>query len=60
MEKVYTQEDLERARANVRHWEAAIDRYMGNNPNKYEHNLRLAHAMLRKIGLEMFAKSDSK
>lgn len=44
-----TLEDYEKAQAEVRRWTDAFDRYSGNNPNKYQSEIKHARAKLREI-----------
>lgn len=43
---MYTLEGYERAKAKVRRLEEVFDRYTGNNPDKYQSDLKSARAMV--------------
>lgn len=45
----YTVDDLEKAREALRAWEDRFDRYTGNNPNKYQSDIRVARHEVRMI-----------
>lgn len=46
---MYTLDDFEKAKAEVRRWTDAFDRYSGNNPDKYQSEIKHARAKLREI-----------
>jgi hypothetical protein len=45
----YTLDDLEKARERLRGWEDRFDRYTGNNPNKYQTDIKAARREVRLI-----------
>lgn len=45
----YTLEGLEKARAELKRLEAAWENYSGNNPNKYQSQIKSARTMVRVI-----------
>jgi hypothetical protein len=46
---VYTLEEYEQAKAELARWSDAWDRYSGNNPHKYEGDLRAARRRVQII-----------
>lgn len=46
---MYSLEDLEKAKASLRGWEDRFDRYSGNNPNKYQSDIRAIRRQVRMI-----------
>ena len=50
---MYTVEDLEFAQAQLREWSDRFDRYDGNNPDKYQSEIRNAQAKVREIECEL-------
>lgn len=46
---MYTLDDYEKAKAEARKWTDAFDRYSGNNPDKYQSDIKIARAKLRAI-----------
>lgn len=46
---MYTLEDYEKAKAEARKWTDAFDRYSGNNPDKYQFEIKHSRAKLREI-----------
>jgi len=50
---MYTLEDLENAREELRKWDDRFDRYTGNNPDKYQSDIRAARSKLRLIESEL-------
>ena len=46
---MYTLDDYEKAKAEAKKWTDAFDRYSGNNPDKYQSDIKIARAMLRDI-----------
>ena len=46
---MYTLDDYEKAKAEARKWTEAFDRYSGNNPNKYQSDIKQARVKLREI-----------
>lgn len=46
---MYTKEDLERARAELKDWQDRFNRYSGNNPEKYQSDIRTARRKVREI-----------
>lgn len=44
-----TPEDLERARKELQDWQDRFDRYSGNNPDKYQSDIREARRRVREI-----------
>ncbi len=46
---MYTSEDLEKANAELALWEKRWDNYSGNNPNKYQSDIRLCRGRVRMI-----------
>ena len=49
---MYTVEDLEFAQAQLREWSDRFDRYDGNNPDKYQSEIRNAQEKVREIECE--------
>ena len=45
----YTVDDLEKAREALRAWEDRFDRYTGNNPNKYQSDIKAARREVRML-----------
>jgi hypothetical protein len=45
----FTVDDLEKAREALRAWEDRFDRYTGNNPNKYQSDIKVARREVRTI-----------
>jgi hypothetical protein len=45
----FTVDDLEKAREALRAWEDRFDRYTGNNPNKYQSDIKVARREVRMI-----------
>ncbi|WP_114853008.1 hypothetical protein [Bosea caraganae] len=45
----YTLEDLEAARGELTDWNRSFDEYTGNNPDKYQADIRSARANVRMI-----------
>lgn len=45
----YSIDDLEQAREALRAWEDRFDRYTGNNPEKYQSDIRAAQRKVRTI-----------
>lgn len=61
---MYTLEDYEAAKTNVQRLEDAFDRYTGNNPDKYQAELKSARGMVRLIeadlkGVGILPKTDT-
>lgn len=46
---MYTLEDFEKAQAELRSWVDRFDRYSGNNPNKYQSDIKAARRHVRAI-----------
>ena len=46
---MYTLEDYEKAKGEARKWTDAFDRYNGNNPDKYQSDIKIARVKLREI-----------
>ena len=46
---LYTHKDLEAARDELRDWKKRWENYSGNNPNKYQSELRSAREKVRRI-----------
>lgn len=46
---MYTVHDLEEARANLKSWEDRFDRYSGNNPDKYQADIKAARRKVTAI-----------
>jgi len=46
---MYTSDDYEKAKNEARKWDDAFDRYSGNNPKKYQSEIKQARAKLRVI-----------
>lgn len=44
-----TKEDLEHARKDLQEWQDRFDRYSGNNPDKYQTDIRAARRRVREI-----------
>ena len=55
---MYTLADLEKAKAELASWEEKWDRYSGNNPNKFQSNIKSARSKVRIITESL--KSDGK
>lgn len=53
---MYTLEDLEAARAELKRWEDRWDRYDGGNPDKYRSSIRSAADRVRVIEMNLRAK----
>jgi len=49
MEQAFTPSNLEEATKLLREWQDKFDRYSGNNPNKYQANIRAARRRVRLI-----------
>lgn len=49
MEQPFTPGDLEEATKSLRDWQDKFDRYSGNNPNKYQADIRAARRRVRLI-----------
>ena len=45
----YTLDDFEKARTELRGWSDRFDRYSGNNPNKYQSDIRMASMKVEMI-----------
>jgi len=50
---MYTLEGLENAREELRKWDDRFDRYTGNNPDKYQSDIRAARSKVRLIESEL-------
>jgi hypothetical protein len=46
---MYTLEDYEKAKAALKNWIDRFDRYSGNNPDKYQADIRTARNKMRAI-----------
>lgn len=46
---MYTLEGFEKAKAGLRRWVGRFDRYSGNNPNKYQSDIKAARRHVRTI-----------
>lgn len=46
---MYILEDYEKAKAEARKWTDAFDRYSGNNPDKYQSDIKIARVKLKEI-----------
>lgn len=46
---MYTLDDLEAARAALKSWQDQFDRYSGNNPDKYQADIKAARRQVRAI-----------
>lgn len=53
---MYTLEDMEEAKAELSAWLDRFDRYTGNNPNKYQSDIRAARRKVSEI--ESSLKAD--
>lgn len=45
----YTLEDFEKAKVELRSWVDRFDRYSGNNPNKYQSDIKAARRHVRVV-----------
>ncbi|MCT2581149.1 MAG: hypothetical protein E5X23_08345 [Mesorhizobium sp.] len=52
----FTIDDLERAKANLERWTQSFDDYTGNNPDKYQSDIKSARVEVREI--EAALKAD--
>lgn len=46
---MHTLDDYEKAKAEAKKWTDTFDRYTGNNPDKYQSDIKIARAKLREI-----------
>ncbi|MGJ8530106.1 hypothetical protein [Maritalea sp.] len=46
MEQTYTPNDLEEATKSLREWQDKFERYTGNNPDKYQADIRTARRLV--------------
>ena len=53
---MYTIEDLERARAELKSWSDRFANYSGNNPNKYQADIKAARQKVRMIEDDLKAR----
>ena len=55
---MYTQEDLTQARKALQSWQEKFDRYSGNNPNKYQADIKSARRTVRLIESALKASGE--
>jgi hypothetical protein len=54
---MYTLDDYEKAKSELKRWSRAGDNYSGNNPDKYQADIKAASRRVRDIEVYLKAKS---